>query len=128
MAEASLYQRLGGRSTVHQLANRFYDIMQREASAQTLLELHPQDLRHSRKRLENYLCEWLGGPKLFGAAYVNPDWIKRRHQHLAIGFEARDQWLYCMRLAMHELALDSDLQFALNKEFFKLAGYIRNQV
>ncbi len=128
MAEASLYQRLGGRSAVHQLANRFYDVMQREAATQAILNMHPQDLRHSRKRLENYLCELLGGPSLFGAAYMNPDWIKRRHQHLAIGLSARDQWLHCMRVAMHELAIDEDVQFELNKQFFQLAGFIRNQV
>lgn len=128
VAEISLFDRLGGRSAVRQLASRFYDIMQREPGTQSILNMHPQDLKHSRKRLENYLCEWLGGPELFGAAYMHADWIKHRHQHLVIGLSERDQWLHCMQLALHELEVDKDVQFELNKRFFQLAGYIRNQV
>lgn len=118
MVELSLFERVGGRIAIHRLANHFYDIMQADVSCQTILGMHPQDLKHSRERLENYLCEWLGGPKLYGEQYVKSNWIKRRHQHLAIGFSERDQWLYCMRLAIQELDLDEQLQFELNKLFF----------
>lgn len=102
--------------------------MQRDDKAFEVLHMHPEDLTRSRKRLTHYLCEWFGGPKLFGEQYVNPDWLKRRHQHLNINLQARDQWVYCMSNAMLELDYPKDLQQQLNNKFFELAGYLRTAV
>ena len=123
--DKSLFERVGGHTEISRLANRFYDVMERDDFARTILQMHPDDLTRSRKRLENYLCEWFGGPKLFGEQYVNPDWLKLRHKHLKIGLNERDQWLYCMKTAMKELDYDEQLQQDLNARFFQLAGYIR---
>ena len=90
----SLYERIGGQSRLAALANQFYDVMQRDEIASTVLHLHPRDLTRSRKRLEYFLCEWFGGPKLFGEPYVNADWLKLRHRHLNIGVEERDKWMH----------------------------------
>ena len=128
MADKSLFERIGGHSEVSKLANCFYDVMERDAIANVILELHPNDLTRSRKRLENYLCEWFGGPKLFGEKYVNPDWLKLRHKHLNIGINERDQWLHCMKTAMQELGYEEELQHELNAKFFELAGYMRARV
>ena len=125
--DSNLYLRLGGQQAIHLLANRFYDVMQSQASSQTILNMHPKDLTRSRKQLERYLCEWLGGPKLFGEAYMSPEWIKKRHQHLSIGFDERDQWVACMSQAMQELGIDEDLQHQLNRQFFQRAGFVRNR-
>lgn len=125
---ACLYDRIGGQAAVFQLANQFYDIMQREKCAREILEIHPNDLTRSRKRLAHYLCEWFGGPKLFGEQYVNPNWIKQRHIHLNIGLELRDQWLYCMTTAMSELDYDTQLQHELTQQFYELAGFMRVRV
>lgn len=129
MAEqATFYERIGGQTAVTTLAHQFYDVMQRDSIARDVLEMHPDDLTRSRKRLANYLCEWFGGPKLFGEPYVNPDWLKRRHQHLGIGVDARDQWMHCMTTAMRELNYDLQLQKDLTKVFFELAGFMRTRV
>lgn len=124
----SLYDQIGGQTKIAELANKFYDIMQRDEKAGKVLHMHPKDLTRSRKRLQHYLCEWLGGPKLFGEQYVNPDWLKRRHQHLNIDLEARDQWMYCMSNAMRELDYSKELQQQLNNKFFELAGYLRTAI
>ena len=124
----SLFDRIGGHTEINRLANRFYDVMERDLLARTVLQMHPDDLTRSRKRLENYLCEWFGGPKLFGEQYVNPDWLKLRHKHLNIGLDERDQWLYCMKTAMQELNYDQQLQHDLNASFYELAGYLRVRV
>jgi hemoglobin len=124
----SLFDRIGGHTEINRLANCFYDVMERDVFARTVLQMHPDDLTRSRKRLENFLCEWFGGPKLFGEQYVNPDWLKLRHKHLNIGLEERDQWLYCMKTAMQELNYDQQLQHDLNARFYELAGYLRVRV
>lgn len=124
----SLYEQIGGQTKIAELADTFYDIMQRDDQASMVLALHPKDLTRSRKRLQYYLCEWFGGPKLFGEQYVNADWLKLRHQHLNIDLEARDQWMHCMSSAMRELDYPQELQQQLNNEFFQLAGYLRTTV
>lgn len=128
MKTQTLYERLGGHTAIAILANRFYDIMQKDARANTVLSMHPKDLTRSRKRLENYLVEWFGGPKLFGEMYVNPDWTKLRHQHLNIGVEERDQWMHCMVTAMRKLNYEKDLEQELTNKFYELAGYLRTRV
>ena len=124
----SLYERVGGQTQLAKLANRFYDVMMRDEVASTVLHLHPKDLTRSRKRLEHYLCEWFGGPKLFGEHYVNAEWIKLRHKHLDIGMDERNQWMHCMTTAMRELNIDEALQQELTNKFFELSGFIRNRV
>ena len=124
----SLFERIGGQTAITNLAHKFYDVMQRDSFAQDVLQMHPDDLTRSRKRLANYLCEWFGGPKLFGEPYVNPDWLKRRHQHLNIGVDARDQWMHCMTTAMRELEYDIQLRQELTQAFYELAGFLRTRV
>ena len=124
----SLYERVGGQTQLAKLANRFYDVMMRDQVASTVLNMHPKDLTRSRKRLEHYLCEWFGGPKLFGEQYVNADWIKLRHKHLDIGLDERNQWMHCMTTAMQELEFEPSLQQELTNKFFELSGFIRNNV
>ena len=124
--KTTFYGRIGGHAAVHSLANRFYDIMEAETYSQSILKMHPKDLARSRKQLERYLCELMGGPKLFGEPYMSPEWIKKRHQHLEIGFNERDQWVACMSQAMREMDVEASLQDDLNSLFFQLAGFIRN--
>lgn len=125
--QTTFYERIGGRAGVRLLANRFYDIMQTERSSQSILAMHPKDLTRSRKQLERYLCELMGGPKLFGEAYMSPEWIKQRHKHLEIGFDERDQWVMCMSQAVQELEVDKGIKHELNTLFYQVAGYIRNR-
>lgn len=125
--QTTFYERIGGRAGVRLLANRFYDIMQTERSSQSILAMHPMDLTRSRKQLERYLCELMGGPKLFGESYMSPEWIKRRHKHLEIGFDERDQWVACMSQAVQELEIDKGIKHELNTLFYQVAGYIRNR-
>lgn len=67
----SLYVRIGGHTEISKRANRFYNVMERDSVASTVLNFHPDNLTRSRKRSENYLCEWFSGPKLFSEPYVN---------------------------------------------------------
>ena len=128
MTEKTLFERIGGQHNVSALADKFYDVMERDTKASMVLHMHPKDLTRSRKKLKNFLCEWFGGPKIFGEAYVNPEWLKLRHQHLNIGLEARDQWLHCMTTAMRELNYPPELHQELTNKFYEVAGYMRTNV
>ena len=128
ISDRSLYSQIGGQTAVFNLAGQFYLVMQREAELAKLLIMHPTNLTRSRKKLAQYLCQWLGGPALFGQDYMSAEWIRQRHQHLQIGFEERDQWLCCMHIAMKDLGYNDQLRHALGRKFFQLAGFIRTTV
>lgn len=124
----SLYSRVGGQTAVFNLAAQFYLVMQRETEFAKLLAMHPTQLTRSRKKLAQYLCQWFGGPALFGEDYMSPEWMRQRHQHLQIGLQERDQWLRCMHTAMEDLGYDDQLRHALGRKFFQLAGFVRTRV
>ena len=128
ISDRSLYFQIGGQTAVFNLADQFYLVMQREAELAKLLAMHPSNLTRSRKKLAQYLCQWFGGPSLFGADYMSAEWMRQRHQHLQIGFEARDQWLHCMQLAIKDLDYGDELRHALGRKFFQLAGFVRTTV
>jgi hemoglobin len=75
------------------LVDAFYVNMETLPEAETIRNMHPQDLTESRKKLTYFLCGWLGGPKLFSQHY-GPISIPSFHKQFPIGFEERDAWLF----------------------------------
>lgn len=127
MERLTLFERIGGLGGARALADCFYDVMERDLNARTILRMHPSNLHLSRKKLYLFIVEWFGGPELFGASQVNQPWLRLRHQHLAIGESERNQWLSCMKQAMIELQYEPQLLDECLNRFFGAAEYIRNQ-
>ena len=105
-----LYNRIGGQTRIQALVNEFYDVMEREAYTRPLRDVHPQKLHSSRRGLTKYLCQWFGGPALYGEAYINAEWLELRHRRLDLTAEEQQQWLYCMNQATLNLDLDEQLR------------------
>ena len=59
------YQTAGQIAGITRLVDKFYDNMERFEQAQTIRDMHPDDLTESRKKLAYFLSGWLGGPKLY---------------------------------------------------------------
>ncbi len=95
------FQAAGRYDGIKKLVDCFYDYMEVEPEALTILRLHPGDLEESRDKLTRFLCGWLGGPKLFSEKYGAIK-IPVAHKHLPIGDAERDAWLMCMRKAAQE--------------------------
>ena len=125
-AAATPFVRLGGESAVRRLVDRFYDLMELEPAYSELRALHPSPLDGSRDKLHWFLCGWLGGPNLYTERFGHPR-LRARHMPYAIGVLERDQWMACMKQAMAEQAVDTDLAQALAKSFFGTADWMRNQ-
>lgn len=119
------FERIGGADKVLQLVTRFYDIMEVDPAASEVLALHPSDLTRARERLYEFLVGWMGGPPLYMDKYGHPR-LRMRHMHVAIGEQARDEWMYCIEKAMAELNIDSALQKDLQGAFYKVADFMRN--
>ena len=126
MNEQTPYKRLGGEARVRELVDRFYDYMDAEAEAEAVRRLHAKSLKASREKLFLFLSGWLGGPDLYIQKYGHP-MLRRRHLPFAIGGRERDQWMYCMRKALADMAIDDDLRQKLDAAFMQTADHMRNR-
>lgn len=126
----SFFDLLGGEEkgveTIRNLVDTFYDIMDSDEKAATLRVMHPADLTGSREKLFMFLTGWTGGPQLYIERFGHP-MLRARHMPFAIDESARDQWMYCMIKAMHQLGMDEALMKNLAGQLYGVADFMRNK-
>lgn len=122
----SIYDRLGGDEIVKQIVDTFYDYMDNLDEAKQIRDLHPKDLRGSRKKLYMFLSGWLGGPSLYIEAFGHPR-LRARHFPFPIGETERDQWMLCMTKAFHDIEMDNLLRDHLLASLTRTADHMINQ-
>lgn len=103
MSDAALttpmFERIGGAVIIDRLVEAFYAKMECLPEARTIRAMHAPDLGPTKDLLKRYLCEWMGGPKLYSVERGHPR-LRQRHMHVRIGEAERDAWLLCMRGAL----------------------------
>lgn len=122
----TFYELLGGTEQVRMLVDRFYDIMDSDPRAAGIRAMHPQDISSSREKLFMFLTGWTGGPQLYIERYGHP-FLRRRHLPFSIGESERDQWMYCMVKAMHELGIEEAVMIKLAEALYGVADFMRNR-
>jgi hemoglobin len=123
---ATAFEWVGGEARVRELVDRFYDLMDLEPAYHDLRAVHGTSLDNARNRLFWFLCGWLGGPQHYVERFGHP-MLRARHLPFPIAVRERDQWLACMKQAMHEVALDPVLIQRLEASFFQTADWMRNR-
>ena len=128
--KSTFFELLGGEAqgveNIRKLVETFYDVMDSELKAKTIRGMHPSDLTGSREKLFMFLTGWTGGPQLYIERYGHPK-LRLRHMPFAVDESARDQWMYCMITAMHQLGLEEKLITKLAEQLYGVADFIRNQ-
>lgn len=124
--QKSPYALIGGSQKIDELVDRFYDLMDLEASFAELRAMHSSDLSSSREKLKLFLTGWLGGPDVYSPKHGHPR-LRARHLPFAIGLNERNQWLACMYQAMEDCAIYGELGAKLEESFFNTADWMRNQ-
>jgi len=122
---ATPYEWIGGEARVHQLVERFYDLMDLEPRYAALRAAHGPSLEQARQKLSWFLSGWLGGPQHYTDRFGHPR-LRMRHLPFRIGVQERDQWLACMDQAMGEVGIDEALRERLRTSFFQTADWMRN--
>ena len=117
---------LGGIEQIRALVERFYDVMDSDPQAASLRAMHPQELAGSREKLFMFLAGWTGGPQLYIERYGHPK-LRARHLPFAIDESARDQWMYCMIRAMHDIGVEEPVMIKLAEALWGVADFMRNQ-
>lgn len=122
------FEVLGGVEPVTELANRFYDAMERHEPALTAIHrqsepgrVHPE----SRAAFALFLVFWLGGPPQYLAEHGHPR-LRMRHAPFAIDTAQRDAWLRAMTTAMDEMKIAGDVRDYLDHRFATVAEAMRN--
>ncbi len=129
-SKATFFELLGGEEqgmeTLRNLVETFYDIMDSDPKAQPIRAMHPADLTSAREKLFMFLTGWTGGPQLYIERYGHP-MLRKRHLPFSVDESARDQWMYCMIKAMHQLKMDETLMTKLAEQLYGVADFMRNQ-
>lgn len=122
------FEAFGHQDRILELANRFYDVMEREELELTAVHrqsepgrIHPE----TRMRFALFLVGWLGGPPVYMQQFGHPR-LRMRHRHVPIDSEMRDAWLRAMTKAMDELEIGGTLREFLDRRFADVAEFLRN--
>jgi hemoglobin len=125
-APTSFYEVVGGEEGLRRLVTRFYDIMDSEPKAAGIRAMHKPDLSEANEKLFLFLSGWMGGPPLYVEKYGHP-MLRARHLPFRIGESERDQWIYCMVRAMHDVGLEEKAMLQLGNALWGVADFMRNQ-
>lgn len=125
-SRATFFELLGGVERIRELVEKFYDVMDSDPQAAGIRALHPADLTQAREKLFMFLTGWTGGPQLYINRYGHP-FLRKRHMPFAIGESERDQWMYCMVKAMHELGIEEPVLTKLAEQLWGVADFMRNR-
>lgn len=121
----SVYTRLGGALALHRLVDRFYRLMDELPEAHGVRQLHPVSLSGSADSLFKFLSGWFGGPPLYVHERGHPR-LRMRHAPYAIDEVMRDEWMFCMRLALAEQVEDPALHASVECAFSDMADHLIN--
>lgn len=123
------YDMAGGRERVLALAERFYDVMERDEPELTATHELDQDgrvCRRSRDAFGLFLVGWLGGPQDYMVQHGHPR-LRMRHRGVPIDTTMAEAWVRCMGKAMDELAMDGEIRAFLDARFQEVAHFLRNR-
>lgn len=102
----SLYEAIGGEKTVRAAVESFYPKVQ----AHPLIgHLFPEDIEPVMEKQYQFLSQFFGGPSLYSDQYGHP-MMRARHLPFPITPERAEAWLDCMRRALEEIGLESELR------------------
>jgi len=105
----TLYEAIGGGATIRKLVEAFYPKVQADP---LIGPLFPQDIRPVMEKQYMFLTQFFGGPPLYSEKYGHP-MMRARHLPFPITPKRAEAWLNCMRRALAEIGLPSDLQLAV---------------
>lgn len=120
----SSYKAAGEEAGVRKLVDEFYQQMETLERGQHIRAMHKDDLDVIKDKLSLFLMGWLGGPRRYSQKYGSIS-IPMIHQHLLIGEEERDAWLFCMNEALKYQGYADDFKQYLIKQLAFPAERIR---
>jgi hemoglobin len=123
---ATFFEVLGGVDVIRNIVERFYDVMDSDPKAIGIRAMHQTDLTSAREKLFMFLTGWTGGPQLYIERYGHP-MLRARHLPFPIGEDERDQWMYCMIRALHDVGIEEKILIRFAEALWDVADHMRNR-
>ncbi|MBI5949595.1 MAG: globin [Chloroflexi bacterium] len=122
MADASLFERVGGREGVDRIVETFYGFVEADAVQRAI---YPDDLEPGKRKLKLFFEQWLGGEPVYSALYGHPR-LRRRHFPFVIDDLAAGRWLRYMQAAMSECGVPREATAVIFERLGPLAHHMVN--
>ena len=121
----SLYERIGGEVGLKKLVKAYITTLDTRPEAKHLRSLYPASLDHYEQRMIEFLSGWLDGPALYLERHGMP-MLREKHRTLLITEQTRDEWMYCMRVALLDAVHDESLRLTLEGAFWRMADSLHH--
>ncbi len=116
-AAMTLYEAVGGTDFFAELVDHFYAGV---AADTRLRPMYPRDLTGAKRRLQDFLVQYWGGPADY-SELRGPPRLRMRHAPFEIGQVERDAWMENMMSAVDAMAPESAIAAALG-DYFEMAS------
>ena len=125
MSSNTPYEIIGGDEGVRALAGAFYEAMDELEEAQSVRQMHAENLDLIKEKLFEYLNGWLGGPHLYKDKY-GTICLTEPHQPYPIGAEQRDQWIACWDRALEKVEAPEQFRTMTREPITRMANFLVN--
>lgn len=120
--ELTVYELIGGDSTLRQLVDVFYARVERD---ERLRPMFPDDLEPGKRWQYLFLVQLFGGPMQYADERGHPR-LRMRHAPFPIDETARDAWLEHMLAAIDEIGIEDPARAAMRRYFERAAAHMIN--
>ncbi|MDP6435678.1 MAG: group II truncated hemoglobin [Gammaproteobacteria bacterium] len=126
MSAKTPYEIIGKEEGVKALAAAFYDAMDELEEAESVRDMHKENLDLIKQKLFEYLNGWLGGPHLYKDKYGSIC-LTDPHQPYPIGEEQRDQWIDCWDRALEIVDAPEEFRKMTREPIYRMANFMVNR-
>jgi hemoglobin len=124
-----MIDRIGGEPKVHELVDRFYDLIESLPQGRGILDMHLKGhgLAHVRSAQFEFLCGFFGGRQYYHEHHGHMN-LREIHAHVDIRRQDAEDWLSIMDKAMTDKNIDVELRQQLHSTFHRAAMMLVNVV
>lgn len=122
-----MIDRIGGEPKVHELVNRFYDLIETLPQGRGILDMHLKGhgLAHVRSAQFEFLGGFFGGRRYYHERHGHMN-LRENHAHVEIRRQDAEDWLAIMDKAMADRNIDVELRQQLHSTFHRAAMMLVN--
>jgi len=94
---------IGGETRLRNLVETFYDLIETLPQGSNLRRLHARGhgISHARVEQFNFMSGFVGGRQYYLEKHGHMD-VKQMHAHVPIRHADAENWLFCMKSALHD--------------------------
>ncbi|SDW81526.1 hemoglobin [Marininema mesophilum] len=120
----SLYERMGGDSTIRQIVESFYPRVQQDP---LLAPLFPEDIAETIEKQRLFLTQFFGGPPLYSQIHGHPR-LRARHMPFPITPHHAEAWLRNMDAALDDVGISGSLREEMWSRLTSTAVHMVNRL